>query len=195
VWLSLAEAAKRLGVHPATVRAWADRGVLPSQRTPGGHRRFKPADLEAWQAGRSAGSVEAQLLVQSAMGRFRLEIGERGLADAPWYQALDPVARDAMSAYGRQLMDILVQYLATGDDALLKQAEVIGTRYAETIRAQNLKLSQAVQGFFIFHDLLLNAVIQWIEAGRMGGDQGGALRKVNTFTHTIIIALVAAYES
>src|SRR4051794_2998670 len=37
-WVGLSEAAKILGAHPATVRSWADRGELPSQRTPGGHR-------------------------------------------------------------------------------------------------------------------------------------------------------------
>ena len=46
-WLNLGEAAELLGVHPSTVRAWADRGEIPVQRTPGGHRRFRQADLEA----------------------------------------------------------------------------------------------------------------------------------------------------
>ena len=44
-WVSLRQAAQMLGVHPATVRAWADKGELPSRRTPGGHRRFRRADL------------------------------------------------------------------------------------------------------------------------------------------------------
>jgi excisionase family DNA binding protein len=35
-WLSLKEAAAMLGVHPATLRAWADAGRIPSQRTAGG---------------------------------------------------------------------------------------------------------------------------------------------------------------
>ena len=39
-WLSLREAAEMLGMHPATVRLWADRNELPSRRTNGGHRRF-----------------------------------------------------------------------------------------------------------------------------------------------------------
>ena len=39
-WVSLRQAAELLGVHPATVRSWADKGELPSRRTPGGHRRF-----------------------------------------------------------------------------------------------------------------------------------------------------------
>ena len=48
--ISLAKAAAVLGVHPTTLRAWADKGTVPSSRTAGGHRRFRMADLEAWLA-------------------------------------------------------------------------------------------------------------------------------------------------
>ncbi|MER3468276.1 MAG: hypothetical protein C4312_07200, partial [Thermoflexus sp.] len=47
-WLSLKDAAAMLGVHPATLRVWADAGRIPSRRTAGGHRRFARRDLEAW---------------------------------------------------------------------------------------------------------------------------------------------------
>ena len=40
-WLSLSDAAKLLGVHPSTVRLWSDKGVLPTHRTSGGHRRYR----------------------------------------------------------------------------------------------------------------------------------------------------------
>ena len=40
------QAAVFLGVHPNTIRNWADAGVLPSRRTSGNQRRFDPADLE-----------------------------------------------------------------------------------------------------------------------------------------------------
>lgn len=33
------------GVHPNTLRRWADAQLLPSYRTPSNHRRFKVADL------------------------------------------------------------------------------------------------------------------------------------------------------
>ena len=46
-WLSLDEAAKRLSVHPATLREWADKGQIRTFRTPGGHRRFSEADVAA----------------------------------------------------------------------------------------------------------------------------------------------------
>jgi excisionase family DNA binding protein len=45
-YVTPAEAAMRLGVHPTTVIRWADQGLLAVYRTPGGHRRFLATDLE-----------------------------------------------------------------------------------------------------------------------------------------------------
>lgn len=40
-------AAARLGITADTIRRWANDGVLPSVRTrPGGHRRFRSADVD-----------------------------------------------------------------------------------------------------------------------------------------------------
>lgn len=38
--VSAGEAARRLGVAPATIQRWVDSGVLHAERTPGGHRRI-----------------------------------------------------------------------------------------------------------------------------------------------------------
>lgn len=46
--LTMAEAAKLLGVHRDSLKRWADAGKVPCWRTPkGGHRRFRRSDLEA----------------------------------------------------------------------------------------------------------------------------------------------------
>ena len=45
--LSVHEAAELLGVHDKTIRAWADKGLLPVIKWPNGWRRFRPSDLEA----------------------------------------------------------------------------------------------------------------------------------------------------
>ncbi len=44
--LTVGQAAARLGVHPKTVRAWADKGLLPVVKLPSGYRRFRPGDIE-----------------------------------------------------------------------------------------------------------------------------------------------------
>jgi excisionase family DNA binding protein len=43
--LTSKEVARLLGVSEASVKRWADGGLLPSERTAGGHRRFRPEDV------------------------------------------------------------------------------------------------------------------------------------------------------
>ncbi len=43
--VSAGEAARRLGVAPATIQRWVDGGLLHAERTPGGHRRIPVAEL------------------------------------------------------------------------------------------------------------------------------------------------------
>ena len=47
-WLTLGEAARYLGVAQSTIRKWSDQGRLPAFYTPGGHRRYRRSDLEAF---------------------------------------------------------------------------------------------------------------------------------------------------
>jgi excisionase family DNA binding protein len=47
-WFTLGQAAAFLGAAQSTVRKWADAGRLRAFYTPGGHRRFQRADLEAF---------------------------------------------------------------------------------------------------------------------------------------------------
>ena len=49
--LRTAEVADRLHVHPKTVARWAKQGLLPYQRTFGGHGRFPEAALRKLAAG------------------------------------------------------------------------------------------------------------------------------------------------
>jgi excisionase family DNA binding protein len=45
-YLNITEAARRLRVHPQTLRAWADKGYVEHIRMPSGHRRFDPDVIE-----------------------------------------------------------------------------------------------------------------------------------------------------
>src|SRR5437762_1483829 len=47
-WLTLGQAARFLGVAQSTIRKWSDNGRVPAFYTPGGHRRYRRADLEAF---------------------------------------------------------------------------------------------------------------------------------------------------
>lgn len=45
MYLTSKEVARLLAVSEASVKRWADNGLLPTHKTPGGHRRFLPSDI------------------------------------------------------------------------------------------------------------------------------------------------------
>src|SRR5438477_4134119 len=132
-WLSLRQVADMLGMHPATVRLWADRNELPSRRTSGGHRRFRRADIEARlrKEAQHRPNPAAQLLVQSVLGRVRFAFTDGTLNTLPWYQHFNEAARDAYRSLGRRVLELLSRAITndTDKDELRRQAIVLETEY------------------------------------------------------------------
>lgn len=56
--MTASEAAALVGVSVATIRGWADAGVIPAHRTIGGHRRFEVQELREWLNQRGAPAAE-----------------------------------------------------------------------------------------------------------------------------------------
>ncbi|GAB4473818.1 MAG: helix-turn-helix domain-containing protein [Anaerolineae bacterium] len=200
-WVSLGEAADILGVHPTTVRHWADSGELPSQRTPGGHRRFRRSDLAQWASVRSreTAPAEARLMMESALGRARMEITEGQLAALmPGYAHLSDEDRRAHGALGRRLLQILAQHIATSyeEPPTLDDVRQLGFEYAQLSYRQGFKLSSAVQIFLFFRDMLTDSVIQMAEmlSLRTASDWGERLRQINHLTGVLLISLIEGYE-
>src|SRR3989442_14826425 len=75
-WRSLDEAAKRLSVHPATLREWADKGQIRTFRTPGGHRRFSEVDVAHLGA---HAKPDLSLLLHATVGHARIATSGGGL--------------------------------------------------------------------------------------------------------------------
>jgi excisionase family DNA binding protein len=62
-WLTLGQAAKFLGVAQSTIRKWSDQGRVPAFYTPGGHRRYRRRDLDAFLERSGPGGSTAGPLV------------------------------------------------------------------------------------------------------------------------------------
>ncbi|NDJ53728.1 MAG: helix-turn-helix domain-containing protein [Chloroflexi bacterium] len=201
-WVSLGEAANILGVHPTTVRHWADSGDLPSQRTPGGHRRFRRTDLIKWNSLRERNSSpsEAQLMMQNALGRTRLSVGDGQLEGTPWYDQLDEEVRKTHRMMGRQLMELLTRYFADSEadeSELLSEVRDVGATYGQLSLEQGLSLTEAVRAFLFFRDLLAESVTQLAEmlSLRTPLDWAERLRQVNRVTDELLMALIEQYET
>ncbi|MBI5496273.1 MAG: helix-turn-helix domain-containing protein [Deltaproteobacteria bacterium] len=67
--VTVAQAARQLGVGTATVKRWCDAGLLRASRTAGGHRRFAAADVERLRAAQ-AGVPSGRSAERPAHERF-----------------------------------------------------------------------------------------------------------------------------
>ncbi|MCA9919505.1 MAG: helix-turn-helix domain-containing protein [Anaerolineales bacterium] len=198
-WINLSEAADLLGVHPATVRAWGDKGELPMQRTPGGHRRFRRADVEARleTADRSQTSG-VQLVVQNMVGRARLELTDGALNDETWYQRLNDAARQQLRQIGHQLIHLFQEYLTQTTPLPVARAEArkIGQQYERLGRESGLSLAETTRAYLYFREFLSQTVYDMAETmGTQGPVQWGQIHhKIITITNEVLLALVAAHE-
>ncbi|HBY06798.1 MAG TPA: hypothetical protein DEH22_03080 [Chloroflexi bacterium] len=197
-WLNLSDTAKILGVHPSTVRNWADQGQLSVHRTKGGHRRFKRSEVELWQqAQRATGPVEAQLVVQNALKLTRFQITEGRLQAENWYQKLDDEARNQYRLSGRNMMQGLMAYLACEGEEAEAEARSLGYEYAARGRRNGLSILDATQAFLFFRSMLFDAMLNVYEAAAVSSSQAWSdmFRKINTFTDIIMITLMETYEA
>ncbi len=196
-WLNLGEAAELLGVHPSTLRAWADRGDLPAHRTPGKHRRFRRADVEAWAAARiESRPFAGQLIVENALGRTRMQMAEGQLNHTAWYPRLSDARKREFREAGRSLLNMLLRFLSEEGEAALAEAKDIGREYERLGREAGLSLSETVSVFLYFRDFLYDSVIDVYQASgqRVAREWAQMHRRIAAFTNMVLLALVEAHE-
>ena len=188
-WLSLREAAELLGMHPATVRVWADRSEIPSRRTSGGHRRFRRADIEARLREETEPKQDpvALLLTHSLLGRIRIAFTDGTMNAFPWYQHFDSAARDSYRQLGQRLLNLLMRALSKNQEIkntqqdkmhsvpiqhsmmgermrLLKEEAVeLGSEYGTITRKSHVQVADAVRAFLYFQTLVNEGILQIAE--------------------------------
>jgi excisionase family DNA binding protein len=194
-WLSLSDAAKLLGVHPSTVRLWSDKGVLPTHRTSGGHRRYRRNEVILWAKTAREIRVEPENIMHTAMKNVRVQIGEANLESQGWYKKLDENARTQYRESAHSLSRGLMAYLAAehGDDF---EAHAIGYEYASRARRYGLSAVDATRALLFFRNALIESVMKvYREANILSGKAWEEmLHKMHKFTDQILISLLETYH-
>ena len=196
-WLTTSEAAELLGVHPATIRRWADDGDLPLMTTPGGHRRFALSDLNAL-AGSASGS--ALINLEDRWAEHAL-VHARGQIQADSHRELmgsfKEADRDRGRELGRRLLGLILRYVSMqhGGDELLEEVRHIGHAYAKTAKASEMPLNQALKVAMFFRDGMIETTLDLPQSPTKGtGSQRQLLNRLNPVLNTLQLAIVDAYE-
>lgn len=197
-WLNLSQVAEMLGVHPSTVRTWADHGRLPVHRTRGGHRRFRRSEVELCMDSQSAqGETEVDTVIQSALKKTRLQISEGHLEAEEWYRKLDFEAREQYRRGGRNLLQGLMAYNSADESSRRAEARAIGYEYASIGRRCNLNMAKSVRAFLFFRNALLDAMLDVYKWASVRSSQAWSdmLHRILTFTDLILVTLVDTEEA
>jgi excisionase family DNA binding protein len=187
-WLSLNEASRRLNVHPATLREWADRGRIRTFRTPGGHRRFSVEDVDALAA---EATPELALFMSALVGQARLATTAGQLATESWYSRFDDAAKERQRELGHDLMRLLVAYLGDPEKDWGSDIRALGGSYARLAHDAGLSLGDAMRAFHLFEGLVHSSMKQ-LSAVQVGGSADFE-RHVGWFLNEVRVAMVESF--
>jgi excisionase family DNA binding protein len=194
-WLTLSEASDLLGIHQTTLRAWADKGEIPVFRTPGGHRRFRLADLRAFlQERASQGPSTTSVVdnaVEHALSRVRQEI-----ANMPgvWRTELDENTRQINRERGRRLFALALNYVMRPEQRgdILNAGRDLGRQYGQEAAQQGVSLVETGRTVQFFRRQLLESVRR--EESLDSGDMQ-IRQAIAQFLDEILYAVLEGYEA
>ncbi len=198
--LGITKAAKVLGVHPLTLRSWAEKGHIPHYRTPGGHRRFREQDLLDFLAKLNQGEGEPKLEVMAhrAVQRAIATLpGTEGVVARPIKgPAVTEEQRAKMRSVGQDLLRLSMQYVSdTHNEAVMEEGRKIGRAYGDFARRHRMKMSEMVATFNFFRDTIIEAMFQAPpKEGGVDADNPTLYRRLNRFFNEVLLATVKAVE-
>lgn len=204
-WLSLGEAARRLGVDPDTLRRWADGGKVDVFVTPGGHRRFPRAAIEALIPAPPRATRQRSLHgIGAPIDRVAAELKRRvrtGLltASGAWAARLGEPERAAFRERGRLASELLLQYLDTTRraerDRLLIEVEGIGGEYGRDAARARLSLADATAALLFVRTQFMAELASVARRRSLTAPQATLLfEEADRALDRILLALIAAHQ-
>ncbi|MFQ5511421.1 MAG: helix-turn-helix domain-containing protein [Candidatus Krumholzibacteriia bacterium] len=197
-WLTLAQAARRLNVHPTTLRRWANNGDIRVMLTPGGHRRFAASDVLRFASERHAirpvDGIE-QIWASEALEQTRRRMVDQRSPD--WMSRFDEKARKQHRALGQRLMELILQYVSDSNgDVLLNEARAIGREYATHALRLELPLKQALAASMFFRDALVGSTMELPDKVKISTeDKMRLLGRINKLLNTVQLTVAEVYDA
>ena len=198
-WVSLGRACRILDVNEVTLRRWADRGLIRSYRTPGGHRRFSQEDLRLLTEQTQSIAPEEDTgptVSDTTLKHIRRRLKSRTTSQQQWYEQMGEGHRGRMRLFGHRLITLAADYLAHRGrrGELLAEARIIGEAQGEEAARTGLSLEEATKAFSFFRSSLLEG-LQDIRSPVTSTEAMYRMwQQVNTITDEALQGMVYAYQ-
>ena len=195
-WLSLREAADFLGIHYTTLRTWADRGEIPTFRTPGGHRRFDLGDLRRFLEERvtQARPVDVEGVVEYAVSQVRQVMAQLPQEERGWREKLGEEERARKREQGRRMFALAMNFVMRPSqrETILEDGRALGRRYGVEAAQGGMSLVEAGRAVQFFRRQLLESV----RRDEILDSEDLQIRKLLTvFLDEVLYAMLEGYES
>ena len=206
-WLSLGSARDLLDINEATLRQWADNGLVRAFRTPGGHRRFSAEDLNAIIENGAIidnGSRTAlPAAVGAAMARgssvlpgIRRSVHGSHHGAPQWLAGFDAGGQERMRALGRALLDLCLEHCERpARPESLREASVLGRDYGTELADREVPLHDAVQGFVFFRNATLEGIkASLLRSGISPEELSRCWQRLSRLTDEVLLSLTQVYD-
>jgi excisionase family DNA binding protein len=198
-WLTLGKASQLLGVHPSTLRAWVDAGLIHAFLTPGGHRRFQLTELRAF-LNRRRGDTETLTLdtaPNQTLQQVRQQLSKQPAAQQSWYQHMSDPERAKHRETGARLLGLLLQFVSRNKDTehFVADGRTLVQEYGREFAQAGFSVSDLASAFLFFRRMIVNAAY-YPEGGSAPIDAEGMrlLQRIHLFMDEMLIATLDAYE-
>jgi len=192
-WLSLGQASQVLGITPATLRRWADRGDVPAFVTPGGHRRFSRVAIDRLVP--PATPRRAPLKSPDASAS-RVARGYMRSAT----EALTPLSQDDRDEFrerGRRLLDLVIESL--NEDARPRAGVATATReaaeYGRRAARAGAPMPEAIGAFVRFRRALMSELASSARRRHLTATElAGLMLEAEQVVDQLLLALTEGYS-
>ena len=192
-WLSLSQASRILGITPATLRRWADRGDVPAFVTPGGHRRFSRAVIDHLVP---PATPRRHLLKSPDASALRVARGYmRSAAGAP--MPLSQGDRAEFRARGHRLLELVIEHLndegrpRAGLAPAMREAAEYGRRAA----VAGTPMPEAIGAFVRFRHALMTELASSARRRRLNAAElAGLMLEAEQVVDRLLLSLTEGYS-
>ena len=159
--VGLGTASRMLGVKEATLRYWANRGLVRVVRTPGGHRRFLREEIQSlFERNAPPPIEERQHWEELALKRIKRRLSRHSRSRHVWRDGLAADDLVRFRLFGRRVLSLLARTITEGEPPrmVLQEARLLGRENGKEMISQEHSLTNTLSAFLFFRDGALEAL-------------------------------------